>query len=269
MKYDKFYTPPNIVEKCIEIFEREVRPIGTFSRIIEPSAGDGAFLKYLPKHTLAYDIKPEHPSIKELDYTKNEIPTQNNSLVIGNPPFDIYGNGSHMGSRLFLKYSQHSEYVGYILAMANYNHDINPYFKLIHSEMLPLAKYSGLKMRCVFNIYKKRTEPYKPLKVKVDIKLYNKGKRTPPHKTEEYLKAPYDFRVCMLGNTRIPPNDYNLLCKECKVTLPTEYKYLLSEVKEKLSEHLKYIYKNRTTLVSITKSRLIKFIWDNWEELRK
>ena len=64
---DKYYTPEAAVKKVIEVIERDVSPIKYFSRIIEPSAGAGAFLNYLPEETLAFDIEPHDPRIKKAD----------------------------------------------------------------------------------------------------------------------------------------------------------------------------------------------------------
>jgi hypothetical protein len=58
-----------------------------WDRIIEPSAGAGAYLKYLPENTLAYDIAPEASNIIESDYREVKLPYMERSLVIGNPPF--------------------------------------------------------------------------------------------------------------------------------------------------------------------------------------
>ena len=88
--HDKYYTPRNAVLKVIEIIEKDIMPINEFTRIIEPSAGNGAFLKELPSHAIGFDILPEYEGIIQGDYLEQEIEYKKNSLVIGNPPF---GNG--------------------------------------------------------------------------------------------------------------------------------------------------------------------------------
>jgi len=83
--FDKYYTEDTIAEKCVnktyELLGKE------FTRVVEPSAGGGSFLKFLPNTTQAYDILPEAENIIEQDYLKLELPYLDNSIVIGNPPF--------------------------------------------------------------------------------------------------------------------------------------------------------------------------------------
>ena len=83
VELDKFYTNPRIAKECISKLD-----LSEFTRIIEPSAGSGAFSSQLPK-VEAYDLKPEGKNIKQQDFLKLKItkkPTDK-ILVIGNPPF--------------------------------------------------------------------------------------------------------------------------------------------------------------------------------------
>ena len=59
---DKYYTEDSIAKYCVE---KTFEILGEdWDRIIEPSAGAGAYLSYLPNNTLAYDILPEAPSYR-------------------------------------------------------------------------------------------------------------------------------------------------------------------------------------------------------------
>ena len=83
--YDKYYTEDELAKYCVE---KTYEVLGAeWDRIIEPSAGAGAYLKYLPENTLAYDILPEAPGIITADYREVQLPYIERSLVIGNPPF--------------------------------------------------------------------------------------------------------------------------------------------------------------------------------------
>ena len=61
--------------------------------VIEPSAGNGAFIpliKSLTNNYRFYDIAPEHPEIKQADFLKIENPISDDEHlihIIGNPPF--------------------------------------------------------------------------------------------------------------------------------------------------------------------------------------
>ena len=82
---DKYYTEDALAKYCVE---KTYEVLGTdWDRIIEPSAGAGVYLKYLPTTTLAYDIAPDADGITVADYRQVELPYMERSLVIGNPPF--------------------------------------------------------------------------------------------------------------------------------------------------------------------------------------
>jgi len=80
IKNDKFYTKPEIAKFCISKCN-----INSYDRIIEPSAGSGAFSSQIP-NCEAYDLVPEDKSIKKQDFLKFNT-DKGNILVIGNPPF--------------------------------------------------------------------------------------------------------------------------------------------------------------------------------------
>ena len=63
-RLDKFYTKKAVVEKCVSILD-----LDNYEVIVEPSAGSGAFLEYLPKNkTVALDIEPDISSIAKMDF---------------------------------------------------------------------------------------------------------------------------------------------------------------------------------------------------------
>ena len=48
MNLDKFYTSPEISKKFVEIINEKIN-LEDFDYVLEPSAGSGNILKYLPK----------------------------------------------------------------------------------------------------------------------------------------------------------------------------------------------------------------------------
>ena len=61
-------------------------PFKDYDLILEPSAGEGAFLDYLPKSkSLGIDIDPKREDVIEHDFF--EFSTNKKTLTIGNPPF--------------------------------------------------------------------------------------------------------------------------------------------------------------------------------------
>ena len=95
---DKYYTKPDIVDMCLSLVKTHIT-IGTTDLIIEPSAGNGAFIsgiKSLTNNHKFYDLAPENTEIVKQDYltlnyntfkTINDNNTNTNIHIIGNPPF--------------------------------------------------------------------------------------------------------------------------------------------------------------------------------------
>ena len=89
---DKFYTKNTVVDLCLDLVKKHIT-IDENDMIIEPSAGNGAFISginSLSSHTLFYDIAPEHAAVKKQDYLlcdPSGFQTYKNIHVIGNPPF--------------------------------------------------------------------------------------------------------------------------------------------------------------------------------------
>lgn len=69
---DKFYTKPNIAEKCVSLFARTIK-IYKNDLIIEPSAGNGGFVNALNRfncNKTFIDISPENNRIDKCDFLK-------------------------------------------------------------------------------------------------------------------------------------------------------------------------------------------------------
>lgn len=104
---DKYYTSAELVERHIQHVE-SIKPLGEFSSIIEPSAGNGAFLSPLKDYNVfSFDISPEHNSIQKADWLKDDLSgcIDKNSLIIGNPPF---GKNSSLAVRFFNKAAEYN-----------------------------------------------------------------------------------------------------------------------------------------------------------------
>jgi len=67
---DKFYTKSNIVKLCTNALKKHIK-INAADLIIEPSAGNGAFISELKMLTCEhqfYDIEPENEEIIKQDF---------------------------------------------------------------------------------------------------------------------------------------------------------------------------------------------------------
>ena len=154
---DKYYTPKYLVEKTIKK-TRELIPLNNISEIIEPSAGDGAFLPYLQKLNkpfVCYDILPENKNIIKQDFLQLDIPYKKGRVIIGNPP---YGSSGSLFKKFLKKSSQIADYIVFILPVSQFENTAS--FKdgqLIYTENLGAVEYYGkknVKVKTCLNIYK-------------------------------------------------------------------------------------------------------------------
>lgn len=60
---DKFYTKNSVAKDCFDFLQNNLN-ISKEAIYLEPSAGGGAFLDYLPNY-IALDIKPEDDRIQQ------------------------------------------------------------------------------------------------------------------------------------------------------------------------------------------------------------
>jgi predicted RNA methylase len=117
---DKFYTKKEIVDHIIELFKEYVAPNNN-DLIIEPSAGNGAFIdaiKSLKCNYKFYDLEPEHGEIIKQDYllynyNTNAIVNANNKIhILGNPPF---GRQSSLAIKFIKKSCEFCDTISFIL----------------------------------------------------------------------------------------------------------------------------------------------------------
>ena len=84
VELDLAYTMPEAAKSCVDDLLRTIPEGVTF---VEPSAGRGAFLKHLPKDTVAMDVLPRHDMVKRGEFLTYEPPGPGPYCVVGAPPF--------------------------------------------------------------------------------------------------------------------------------------------------------------------------------------
>ena len=115
---DKYYTKPCAVEQCIKLVKKYIN-ISNNDLIIEPSAGNGSFIKNiktLSTNYKFYDLEPEHDEVikqdfLEFDYEKIKQKFKN-IHIIGNPPF---GRQASMAIKFIKKCCLFSNSISFIL----------------------------------------------------------------------------------------------------------------------------------------------------------
>ena len=194
---DKYYTDIDKAKYCID---KTYELIGenNISEVIEPSAGNGSFSLQIPTTCWAYDIEPEHETIIQQDFLKLKCDYLCGRLVIGNPPF---GTRNTLSVKFFKKAIELGDYVAFILPVSQYDNTQQMYeFDLIHSELLPLIEYSGVKLLCCFNIYKRPTDGEfnkKPIDFKLKDVFVGEYRRGGSYKKPDI----FDFAMCTYGQS--------------------------------------------------------------------
>lgn len=163
---EKFYTKENVVNLCIDAIKTHIDILNT-DLIIEPSAGNGAFIekiKTITNNFQFFDIEPDNPKIVKLDFL-NYTPTNNGTThVIGNPPF---GRQSTMAIKFIKKCCEFAKTISFILPKSFKKNSMQKHFTnnyhLIYSIDLPEKSFvvNGVEhdVPCIFQIWQKQNNP--------------------------------------------------------------------------------------------------------------
>ena len=164
---DKYYTKISVVELCIN-YIKEYIPI-SFNQdlIIEPSAGNGAFIpsiKQLTKNHMFYDLEPSAAGILKQDYLLlDHIPCEKYARVhvIGNPPF---GRQSSLAIKFIKKSCEFCDSLSFILPKSFKKDSLKRAFPLqyhlLFEQDLPAKSFLVDSVEhdvpCVFQIWEKK-----------------------------------------------------------------------------------------------------------------
>ena len=212
---DKYYTPNDLAKYCVEK-TKEIIGEENITEYLEPSAGAGVFLKYLKdKPCKAYDIKPEGDNIVQADYLYLDLEYKKGRCIIGNPPF---GDKNTLSVKFYKKSIKLGDYISFILPISQLNNNQQMYeFDLLYSEDLGLKEYSGVKLHCCLNIYKRplsnklNKKPNYKLK-DITIKEYRRGKGGNSIIEPNYDYAMGSFGAGCVGKTITNIGTYALEC---------------------------------------------------------
>lgn len=194
IELDKYYTPPDLA-KYVVIKTKEVIGENNITEYIEPSAGAGVFLDYLDKPYLAYDIEPEDNRIVKQDYLELDLEYKQGRCIIGNPPF---GSRNTLLVKFFKKSIDLGDYICFILPLSQLNNNYQMYqFDLIHSENLGVNTYSGIKLECCFNIFKR---PKNCLNSKQNYKLNDISIVECRRGSKDINVSEFDIGICTYGS---------------------------------------------------------------------
>ena len=172
---DKYYTKKSVVDECLTHIKNNIQ-INSGDLIIEPSAGNGAFIdgiKSLTNNYKFYDIEPQNDEIVQQDYLELDIQKLDNYKdgmwqseyisfhTIGNPPF---GRQSSLAIKFIKKSCEFADSISFILPKSFKKDSMKKHFALcfhlIYEWDLPknsfLVDEKEYDVPCVFQIWKIR-----------------------------------------------------------------------------------------------------------------
>lgn len=160
---DKYYTKPEVVLLCQQLVSEHLR-IEKSDMIIEPSAGNGAFIKAIQKlcdNWQFYDIQPENDQIIAQNFLELQIKSDKAIHIIGNPPF---GRQASTAKKFIKKCCEFATSISFILPKSFKKESMRKAFALdfhlLCEKDLPNSAFlvDGVAhdVPCVFQIWKRQ-----------------------------------------------------------------------------------------------------------------
>jgi hypothetical protein len=157
---DKFHTKLEVARDCVDELKKYV-DLET-SVVVEPSAGNGAFLNFLPPHTIGLDIAPEDERIAKQDFFEyDHPPSDKKTIVVGNPPFGICNK---LSIGFFNHAAKFADVIAFIIPLTwrkrSINIRLNRNFHLVSDTILSRKAFDDPKVHvfCCFQIWEKRND---------------------------------------------------------------------------------------------------------------
>ena len=209
---EAYFTSVRVAQQCVDFVGRTF-PLSSFDVVIEPSAGDGAFLNLLPEVArIGVDIAPQSAGVVEADFLQWEPPTSGRVLTIGNPPF---GARASLAVKFISHAATFSDVIAFILPMSfnkyTFTNRVPLNFHLVNSMNVSddfSLDGQNVPINTVFQIWEKRDE----------LRTKQIGARTHPdfemrhahlsRVTAQQLRElrTYDFAIAQVGNNFAPRN---------------------------------------------------------------
>jgi len=213
---EQYYTSSKLVQRCIERIS-EVTPFSGFELVVEPSAGEGAFLEAIPVgvRKVGIDIDPKAPDVIKADFFDwSPEKTEGKILVMGNPPF---GQRAALAVRFIQHAAEFADAIAFILPRSfNKYTFINRIPRRFHLEdsfdcnEFILADGTPIKVKCAFQIGVKsgKVRPLVlPRNIHPDFEMCHCHlSRTPPEKLAKVI-IDFPLSIPQVGSKlRIKPS---------------------------------------------------------------
>ncbi|WP_396189529.1 hypothetical protein [Flavobacterium sp.] len=258
---EKFYTNPLVAAQCVKLIKQHV-DINPSDILIEPSAGNGAFiphLKSISKNCMFYDIKPEHPDIIKQNFFNLKNNFKSSIHIIGNPPF-----GRKMSSAIkFIKKCDqlNVKSISFILPRS--------FKKLSVKKSVPLHYHLKYQIELPHNSFIYHNKPFEiPTVFQIWIRKEKLRKKHTILYPTEYYKFTKNLNECHIAFRRV---GYNTgVVNSCSSSLNSNTHYFIKvlytgfDIDNIISriKKIKINKKSNTGSISISKQFLIKKLND-------
>tara|TARA_Y100000591_G_C21788139_1_gene674998 strand:- start:171 stop:1049 length:879 start_codon:yes stop_codon:yes gene_type:complete len=266
---DKYYTIKHVVKYCLQKVKKNIK-ITKNDLCIEPSAGNGAFIKEIKQlfnNYKFYDLEPEHKEVIQQDYftfdintvinenttnTTNTTNTYNKIHVIGNPPF---GRQSSLAIKFIKKSATFCDTISFILPKSFKKDSLKKHFPinfhLIYEQDLPERSFKINNMihgvPCIFQIWEKKTTR-RIIPEKLIPKKFSFVKKEEPHDISFRRVGVYAGRIDKETENKSFQSHYFI-----------KFNFLLTDTLYEKLKNINYSKKNDTVgPKSISKQELIK-----------
>ena len=208
-----FFTSRMLAARCVDIVDARF-PLASFDLVLEPSAGDGAFLDLLPAPTrLGLDIHPSSEGIREADFLAWTPPHLGaDILTIGNPPF---GQRGQLAIAFLNRACQFSRVVAFILPRSfrkdTFLNRVDRRFHLVHQEDCDEFRRpphdEPVRIKAVFQVWERRQQPRDLVQRPGDhedfeLRHAHLSRVTPEELAR--LRAGFDFAIPQVGSAFLP-----------------------------------------------------------------
>lgn len=259
---DKYYTNPEYAQSCITKFTENVKINKQTDLVIEPSAGDGAFISSLESicdNRIYLDIHPENDKVSKVDYldefdeTALDLNENDKVHVVGNPPF---GKQSSLAIKFIKKSAKYADTISFILPKSFKKQSMIRHFPLnfhlVFQEDVPgdsfLVNGKPHNVPCVYQIWEKREEN-REVEVKQVPKKFKFVKQVENPDISFRRVGVYAGNVSLETENRSATSHYFIKLLDIQIT---------ADIVEKLNK-IKYVKSEDTVgAKSISKQELIK-----------
>jgi hypothetical protein len=218
VKLEQYYTTKDLVDQCLSFIEKHFN-FDDFDVVLEPSAGDGVFLKEsFADKTIAFDLDPKNPNVTKQDFFQWCPPSDKKIITIGNPPF---GQRGSLAVKFTNKAMEFSDVVAFILPRSfrkdTFYNRLGENFHLVDQfdcDSFRNEKGELLTIKCVFQIWEKKNYPRIKSNRKNthdDFQMKHAHLSRVSEKELENLRNEYDFCIAQVGSNFKPrnPKDIN------------------------------------------------------------